>query len=59
MRQYIEINQKAMASTYETTTREPGVVMSRINQTVHQIKPQSVTALSVYQTAAPYKRSPL
>src|SRR6267142_4609841 len=45
MRQYIEINQKAMASTFETTTREPGIMMSRINQSVHQIKPQSVTAL--------------
>jgi len=31
MRQYIDINQKAMASTYETT-REPGVMMSCINQ---------------------------
>src|SRR6266850_6669233 len=49
MRQYIGINQKAMASTYETTMREPGIMMrSHINQSSH-IKPQSVTALSVCQ----------
>src|SRR6266850_1718571 len=57
-RQYIVINQKAMASTYETTTREPGIMLRRINQSVHQIKPQSVTALSVYHSAAPSNAAP-
>src|SRR6267142_6554992 len=32
-RQYIKINQSMMASTLETTTGEPGVMMSRSNQT--------------------------
>src|SRR6266850_7542356 len=32
MRQYIGINQTAMASTLETTIGEPGVMMSHINQ---------------------------
>src|SRR6267142_4707856 len=32
MRQYIGINQSTMASTLETTTGEPGVMMSHINQ---------------------------
>src|SRR6266850_5590366 len=57
-RQYIEINQKAMASTYETTTREPGVMMSRINQAVHQIKPQSVTTLLVCQFCCSIQTEP-
>jgi len=47
-----------MASTFETTTREPGVVMrTRINQSRH-IKPPSVTALSVYHSAAPSNAAP-
>src|SRR6267142_1484647 len=57
-RQYIRINQKAMASTFETTTREPGVMMrSRINQSDH-IRPQSVTALSVYQNCCSIQMEP-
>jgi len=55
--QYIGINQKVMASTYETTN-EGARSNDELYQSVQSHQALSVTALSVYQTAAPFKPEP-